>query len=123
MGSTRAATRAPFASRTMRWGPGAPPVDLTAVQLAREERRLHRCRTADLMKSIDDEQSVAAQYVGPVAGSSSALTVLRLPHRQHRTGGQTDHPLRDAAEQEVVEPGSAVCAHDDQVRALFLRDL
>src|SRR5438067_2135225 len=75
------------------------------------------------MKSIDDEQSVATQYVGPVAGSSSALTVLRLPHRQHRTGGQTDHPLCDAAEQEVVEPGSAVCAHDDQVRALVLRDL
>jgi hypothetical protein len=60
---------------------------------------------------------------GPVAGASSALTVLRLPDRQHRAGGQTDHPLCDAAQQKVVEPGSAVCAHDDQVRALFLRDL
>jgi hypothetical protein len=76
-------------------GPSAPPVDLAAVQLAH----------------------MAAQHVGSGGRSSSALTVLRLPHRQHRTGGQTDHPLCDAAEQEVVEPGSAMRAHDDQVRA------
>ena len=75
------------------------------------------------MKATRLRRFVTATSRKPPAGR---LILIRGGHHDHRAAGTFDHPLRDAADEQVIKRTVAVRADDDEISLLlpgFVEDL